>query len=75
MIIYVGMPGSDVLRGDLNDDGSVDNLDVEYLLWHTLFPDDYTLNQDGDFTGDGSVDNLDVEYLLWHTLFPDDYPL
>lgn len=75
VIIHVGQPVSDVLRGDLNDDGSVDNLDVEYLLWHTLFPDDYTLNQDGDFTGDGSVDNLDVEYLLWHTLFPDDYPL
>ena len=75
VIIHVGQPVSDILRGDLNDDGSVDNLDVEYLLWHTLFPDDYTLNQDGDFTGDGSVDNLDVEYLLWHTLFPDDYPL
>ena len=66
---------SNILKGDLNEDGSVDNLDVEYLLWHTLFPEEYTLNQDGDFTGDGSVDNLDVEYLLWHTLFPEEYPL
>ena len=75
VIIHVGQPVSDVLRGDLNDDGSVNNLDVEYLLWHTLFPDDYALNQDGNFDGEGNVNNKDVEYLLWHTLFPDDYPL
>ena len=29
--------------GDFSGDGSVDNLDVEYLLWHTLFPDDFPL--------------------------------
>ena len=64
-----------VLRGDLNGDGVVDNQDVEYLLWHTLFPDDNPLNQDGNFDGLSGVDNRDVEYLLWHTLFPVDYPL
>ena len=64
-----------IIRGDLNGDGFVDNRDVEYLLWHTLFPEDFALDQDGDFEGDGSVDNRDVEYLLWHTLFPEDYPL
>ena len=31
------------LSGDMNDDGNVDNQDVEYLLWHTLFPEDYPL--------------------------------
>lgn len=69
------IPYGKILRGDLNGDGRVDNLDVEYLLWHTLFPEDYSLNQDGDFDMDESVDNRDVEYLLWHTLFPEDYPL
>lgn len=66
---------SRVIPGDLNDDGSVDNADVAYLLWYTLFPEDYPLNQDPDFNGDGSIDNADVAYLLWHTLFPADYPL
>ena len=64
-----------VIAGDLNDDGNVSNLDVEYLLWYTLFPEDFSLNQNADFDGDGTVNNLDVEYLLWHTLFPEDYPL
>lgn len=61
--------------GDLNCDGSMDNRDVEYLLWHTLFAEDYPLYQDTDYTNDGNVNNEDVEYLLWHTLFPEDYPL
>lgn len=71
--LYSVVPKPDL--GDLNNDGSVDNKDVEYLLWYTLFPEDYPLNQEVDFNGDGAVDNLDVQYLLWHTLFPEDYPL
>lgn len=63
------------VSGDLNDDGVVDNQDVEYLLWHTLFPEDYPLSVSADYNGDDIVDNQDVEYLLWHTLFPEDYPL
>lgn len=61
--------------GDLEVDGFVDNKDVEYLLWHTLYPEDYPLPQDADYNGDGYVDNQDVEYLLWHTLYPEDFPL
>ena len=61
--------------GDLDGVEGVDNKDVEYLLWYTLFPEDYPLPQNADFNDDGYVDNLDVEYLLWHTLFPEDYPL
>lgn len=61
--------------GDLDGNMCVDNKDVEFLLWHTLFPQDYPLPQDADFNSDGYVDNNDVEYLLWHTLFPSDYPL
>ena len=61
--------------GDLDGVEGVDNRDVEYLLWYTLFPEDYPLPQAADFDSDGCVDNKDVEYLLWHTLFPEDYPL
>ena len=64
-----------VLPGDLDGDFEVSNRDVEYLLWYTLFPDDYPLNMDADFNGDRNVNNQDVEYLLWHTLFPGDYPI
>ena len=66
---------SEEIPGDLTSDGSVDNLDVEHLLWHTLFPESYPITQTADYNHDGSTDNLDVEYLLWHTLFPEDYPL
>ena len=76
---YTTNPGNteetEPLIGDVDNDGSVDNRDVEYLLWHTLFPESYILNQNADYTGDGTVDNQDVEYLLWHTLFPGEYPL
>ena len=34
--------GSQIL-GDLDFNGTIDNQDVEYLLWHTLFPNDYPL--------------------------------
>ena len=53
----------------------MNNKDVEYLLWYTLFPDSYPLTGEADFNGDGVVNNKDVEYLLWYTLFPDSYPL
>jgi len=62
-------------RGDFTKDGSIDNKDVEYLLWHTLFADTYPVESNADFNGDGTVDNKDVEYLLWYTLFPESYPL
>ena len=63
------------VAGDLDGNDIVDNRDVEYLLWYTLFPDDYLLTGGADFDGDGVVDNKDVEYLLWYTLFPEEYPL
>ena len=62
-------------NGDLNGDTYIDNKDVEYLLWHTLFPSSYPLELFADFDHSSVIDNKDVEYLLWHTLFPDSYPL
>lgn len=61
--------------GDFNGDMDVNNLDVEYLLWYTLFPDNYPIQFGADFNNDNEANNLDVEYLLWHTLFPETYPI
>ena len=61
--------------GDVNGDGEVDNMDVEYLLWYTLFTDDYSIQVNADYDANGVIDNQDVEFLLWHTLFPEEYPL
>ena len=66
---------SDTLKGDLDNNGIVDDEDVIYLLWHTLMSDDYPVNQPVDFDSNGIVDDEDVIYLLWHTLMPKDYPL
>ena len=65
-----------VQPGEFTGDGVVTDEDVIYLLWYTVFPEDYPLNgADADFTGDGTVTDADVIYLLWHTVFPEDYPL
>lgn len=65
----------DIIPGDLNGDLEINNLDVEYLLWHTLYAEDFPLISNADFYSDGFIDNLDVEYLLWYTLYPQDFPL
>ena len=65
----------EALPGDFTGDDIVTNEDVSYLLWHTLFPENYPIDNEADFTGDGKVTNEDVSYLLWHTLFPESYPL
>ncbi|MBQ8623939.1 MAG: InlB B-repeat-containing protein, partial [Oscillospiraceae bacterium] len=66
-----------VLRGDLDDDGDVDNIDAIYMLYSVVFGEgDYPLNQSGDFNGDKLVDNNDAIYLLYHVIFGAvDYPL
>ena len=62
--------------GDFTGDGAVTDADVIYLLWYTVFPEDYPLNGKwADFDDSGSVTDADVIYLLWHTVFPEDYPL
>ena len=67
--------GSDYIVGDLNQDGQVNSDDAVYLLMHTMFPNDYPVNQPVDFNKDGQVNSDDAVYLLMHTMFPEDYPL
>ena len=61
--------------GDFTGDDAVNNEDVIYLLWHTMFPESYPVEAPADFTEDGKVNSEDVIYLLWHTMFPESYPL
>ena len=82
MMIFLCVPqvspaeaAADVV-GDFTGDGFVNDEDVIYLLWHTVFPEDYPLNgKEADFNGDSLVNDEDVIYLLWHTLMADEYPL
>lgn len=64
-----------VIPGDINGDGAVTSDDAIYLLYHTLLPDMYPVNQAVDFNGDGDVTSDDAIYLLYYTLLPDMYPL
>lgn len=64
-----------VIRGDVNGDGVVDSNDAIHLLYHTLLPERYEINQNGDFDGDSNVDSDDAIYLLYFTMLPERYPL
>lgn len=73
------VPGSinivNILRGDVNGDEYVNSNDAIHLLYHTLLPDRYEINQNGDFDGDGNVNSNDAIHLLYFTMIPDRYPL
>lgn len=64
-----------ILRGDVNGDGVVDSNDAIFLLYHTLLPERYEINQSGDFDGDSDTDSDDAIYLLYFTMLPQKYPL
>lgn len=64
-----------VKRGDVNGDNYVDSNDAVQLLYHTLIPERYTINQNGDFNGDNYVNSDDAIHLLYFTLIPERYPL
>lgn len=63
------------LIGDIDGDEKVNDADVTYLLWHSLFPEKYPVEGYLDIDGNKTFNDSDVIYLLWHTLFPDKYPL
>lgn len=64
-----------IKKGDVNGDDEVNSDDAIYLLYYTLLPDLYPINQSADFDGNGDVNSDDAIYLLYHTLLPDIYPL
>lgn len=64
-----------ILRGDVNGDDYVDSNDAIHLLYHTLLPERYEINQSGDFDGNDYVNSDDAIYLLYNTLLPERYPL
>ena len=63
------------ISGDVDDDGNVTSDDAIYVLYYTLLPDMYPVNQPVDFDGDGQITSDDAIYLLYYTLLPDLYPL
>lgn len=66
----------DVIKGDLDGDGSIDRNDALILLYHAIFGSDiYPVNQDVDFNGDGVVNSFDAIYILYHSVFTESYSL
>ena len=66
---------ANIIKGDVTGDDYVDSNDAIHLLYHTLIPERYEVNQNCDFNNDGFVDSNDAIYLLYHTLIPERYPL
>lgn len=65
----------DVMVGDLDGNGNVNEDDAIYLLYSTFFPEEYPLNQNCDFDKNGRIDEDDAIYVLYYTFFPDEYPI
>ena len=65
----------EILVGDLDGNGYVTSDDAVYLLYHTLYREEYPVNQDVDFDGNGHVTSDDAIYLLYYTMMPEKYPL
>lgn len=63
------------VKGDFDGNGYVTDADAVYLLYYTIFSEDYPINQPADFNGDGYVTDADAVHLLYYTIFPEDYPL
>ncbi len=72
---FVVKTNPEYVIGDLNGDKKVTDADAIYLLYYTLLPDLYPINQSADYNGDGKVTDADAIYLLYYTLLPDLYPL
>ncbi len=64
-----------IVAGDLTGDGSVTREDAIHLLYHSIYPDSYTVNQSVDYVADGETTREDAIYLLYHSIYPEDYPL
>lgn len=69
-ILYAGM-----IKGDFDDDGRVGASDALYLLFYTMYPDDYPITQSADLDKNGSEDSDDAVYLLMCLFFPKEFSL
>ena len=64
------------IRGDFDRDGDVDSNDAVYLLYHTMYENDYVIDQPGDVDGDGDTDIDDAIHLAYNTFYGDsEYPI
>ena len=61
--------------GDIDGVEGVSMDDAIYLLFYTIFPSQYPVEQPCDYDRDGDVTMDDAIYLLFHTFFPAQYPL
>ncbi len=68
-------PALTYILGDADGNETIDSDDAIYLLFHTLLPEEYPVNQKCDFDGDGDLGSDDAIYLLYHTLLLEKYPL
>lgn len=66
---------SNMISGDINSDGWLDEDDAIYLLQHVLMPKDFPVKQHVDYTADDRIDESDAVYLLQHILFPEYFPI
>ena len=60
--MFVGKETADMIPGDADDDGRVDDLDASILAAHWRLAGGATW-MDGDFNGDGAVDDRDAAIL------------
>ncbi len=63
------------ITGDIDNNGRVDSDDAVYLMRHTLFSNEFLINQPADFDGDGTLTSEDVLLLLKYILYPGEYQL
>ncbi|MBR0465959.1 MAG: succinylglutamate desuccinylase/aspartoacylase family protein [Clostridia bacterium] len=63
------------IKGDMDNNGIVNDQDAIYLLFHVYFDSTYPITQPGDINKDEVVNDQDAIYLLFYVYFPDKYPL
>ncbi|MBQ9860416.1 MAG: metallophosphoesterase [Clostridia bacterium] len=62
---------------DFDGDKAVTSRDAIYLLYHTMLPEQYPVEDSDayDFNGDGMINTDDAIYLLYSIMLPESYPL
>ncbi len=66
---------SDVIKGDVNGDGIVNEDDAIHVLRHVLMPTAFGVNQPVDFDKNGNINEDDAIRLLRYVLMPEQFPI